>query len=215
MNSDGPMNLEEIQDAILLEETKPTHEALERWVALYPQHRAELVEFFATWAEQAAIPDETAIDEKKISSRLVSHALNLMYQQTATPPATTQPVAAVEEGVTRLSKAIAQRGMSESAFAAQCNLDGRLVAKLDRRLIRPSSIPKLLVRLVANVLELRDAVVERLFAAEPIPLHSYKAKKQPELKTEDFLNAVQTSGLPPDAKAEWARAVEAEKKGAT
>ena len=63
MNSDGPMNLEEIQDAILLEEAKPTHDALERWVTLYPQYRADLVEFFATWAEQAAIPDETAIDE--------------------------------------------------------------------------------------------------------------------------------------------------------
>lgn len=208
MNSDGPMNLEEILDTIMHKEAKPTHEALERWVALYPLHKADLVEFFATWAEQSAIPDETAIDEEKISSRLVSHALNLVYRQTAAEPA-----AVVDAEVTRLSKAIAQRGITEAEFAARCNLDGRLVAKLDRRLIRPGSIPALLVRLVSEVLRLRDAVVQRLFAAEPIPLHSYKAKKQPELKTEEFLDAVQGSGLSPDAKAEWARTVESERKG--
>jgi hypothetical protein len=202
------MNLEEILDTIMYKEAKPTHEALERWVALYPQHKADLVEFFATWAEQATVPDETAIDEEKISSRLVSHALNLAYHQTAAEPA-----AVVDTEVTRLSKAIAQRGISEAEFASHCNLDARLVAKLDRRLIRPGSIPALLVRLVSEVLRLRDAVVQRLFAAEPIPLHSYKAKKQPELKTEEFLDAVQGSGLSPDAKAEWIRTVESERKG--
>lgn len=207
MKSDEPMNLEEILDTVMLKEAKPTHEALERWVALYPQLKAELAEFFATWAEQVSIPDETAIDEEKISSLLVSHALNVVYRQTAAEPAVVADAEA-----TRLSKVIAQRGMTEAEFAAQCNLDGRLVAKLDRRLIRAASIPALLIRLVARVLELRDAVVERLFAAQPIPLHSYKAKKQPELKTEDFLDAVRSSGLPPEAKAAWARAIEAEKK---
>lgn len=208
MNSNEPMNIEEILDTIILKEAKPTHEALERWVALYPQHKAELAEFFATWAEQAVIPDETVIDEEKISNRLVSHALNLVYQQTAAAP-----VAVVDTEVTRLSKAIVQRGISEEEFADRCRLDRRLVAKLDRRLIRPSSIPALLVRLVAGVLQLRNAIVERLFAAEPIPLHSYKSKKQPELKTEDFLDAVQASDLSPDVKAEWARAVESERRG--
>ena len=208
MNNNEPMNIEEILDTIILKEAKPTHEALERWVALHPQHKAELVEFFATWAEQAVIPDETVIDEEKISSRLVSHALNLVYQQTAAAP-----VAVAGTEVTRLSKAIAQRGISEEEFADRCRLDRRLVAKLDRRLIRPPSIPALLVRLVAGVLQLRDAIVERLFAAEPIPLRSYKSKKQPELKTEDFLDAVQASDLSPEAKAEWVRAVESERKG--
>jgi hypothetical protein len=200
------MSLEEILDTIMLREPKPTHEALERWVARFPQHADGLAEFFATWAEQVSIPDETAIDEEKISSKIVSQALNIVYGQTAAVSADAE--------VTRLSKAITQRGMTEIEFAAQCNLDGRLVAKLDRRLIRASSVPALLVRLVAKVLELRDSVVERLFAAQPIPVHSYKANKQPELKTEDFLDAVRTSGLPPEAKAAWASAVEAERKGA-
>lgn len=209
MNSNGTMNLEEILDTIVASEPKPTHTALEHWIARYPQHRDDLIEFFATWAEQAAIPDETEIDEKKISSRLVSHGLNLMPRQAAA-----DPVPAAGESVTRLSKAIAQRGLTEAEFAAQCNLDGRLVAKLDRRLIRAASIPALLVRLVAKVLVLRDAVVEALFAAQPIPAHSYKAKKQPEVKTEDFLDAVRSSNLAPDAKAAWERAIEAEKREA-
>lgn len=99
MNSKEPITIEEILDTIMLKEAKPTHEALERWVARYPQHKAELVEFFATWAEQAVIPDETVIDEEKISSRLVSHALNLVYQQTAAAP-----VAVVGTEATRLSE---------------------------------------------------------------------------------------------------------------
>ena len=50
-----------------------------------------------------------------------------------------------------------------------------------------------------------------MVAGEPIPLHSYKAKKQPEVKVEDFADAVRASNLPTDAKAAWLEAVAAER----
>jgi hypothetical protein len=48
------------------------------------------------------------------------------------------------------------------------------------------------------------------FMVDPIPLHSYKAKERPTVKTEDFIDAVRSSTLSDEAKAEWIEAVAAE-----
>ncbi len=77
MNSDTPMTLEEILDTIMFEEAEPNYGALQKWVARYPEHKAELAEFFAVWAEQAATSDKARIGERRVTSRLLRHSLDL------------------------------------------------------------------------------------------------------------------------------------------
>jgi hypothetical protein len=67
--------VEEVLDAILLEEATPTYEALARWCERYPEYRDELAKFFATWGEQESISQDVEIDEDRLASIGVSHAL--------------------------------------------------------------------------------------------------------------------------------------------
>lgn len=83
------MTLEDILDDIVLQESEPTHEALLRWCSQYPEHREELASFFATWAVQKEPADRPAIDEERVAGRMVSHALNLLYQHAHAPAAET------------------------------------------------------------------------------------------------------------------------------
>jgi hypothetical protein len=76
---------EDVLDALMLEEPKPSYEALLRWTQRYPQYREALTEFFAVWgvqAVQAELPDEdVAIDEERLVEKGVSHALEIARRQ--------------------------------------------------------------------------------------------------------------------------------------
>lgn len=75
------MEINDLLDAIMLEESEPSHEALTRWREKFPEHRDRLASFFAIWAIQKHQPKQTEVDEEKIASRLVSHARNIMRNQ--------------------------------------------------------------------------------------------------------------------------------------
>ncbi len=212
MNKEHTTPFEEVIDEIMLEESEPSHEVLMRWIARYPDHREALTRFFATWAVQEASPKEKPVDEALAGQRMVSEAMNLLYKQKAARAA-----AVSAEKAPRLCDAIKAQAMTEEEFEARCSLDHLIIAKLDRRLIRPASIPRrCLERMAAALGKVIDEVLA-IVGGNPIPLHSYKAKERPTVKTEDFIDAVRSSTLSNEAKAEWIEAVAAEdaKKGAS
>lgn len=211
MNRDHPTPLEEILDQIMMEESDPSYEVLTRWIARYPEHRDALTRFFATWAVQEATPEKVTVDEALAGQRMVSQAMNLLYQQKAARAA----AGAEPEKAPRLCDVLKAQGMSEEEFATRCALDELIVAKLDRRLIRLLSIPARCLKNVAAALGRGLEDVRAMFAGEPIPLHRYKARERPAVKVEDFVDAIRSSNLSADAKAEWIEAVAAENaKGA-
>ncbi len=197
--------IEEILDDLLLQEPEPSHEALMRWCDRYPEHREELTRFFATWAVQEELPRQVTVDKDGIARRMVSHALNIVHRQNAAR------TAAETAPVPRLSEAIASVGLSEEEFACRCGLDESIVLKLDRRLIRVASIPRVCLERMAAILKMCVQAIQDMLSGAPIPLRSYKARGQPAIKVEDFLAAVQASDLSEDVKDEWARAVAAER----
>ena len=81
-NRNDSTTLDDILDEIMLQELEPTHEELLRWCTQYPEHRDELARFFATWGAQNEGGERPTIDEDRVASRMVSHALNLLYQRT-------------------------------------------------------------------------------------------------------------------------------------
>lgn len=204
MNKEQYETFEDILDAIMLQEAEPSHQALMRWAARYPEHRDELARFFATWAVQKDEPKEATVDEARVGHRLVSHALNILHRQEAARVRTESAVAE------RLSDAITSRGVSEEGFAACCGLDASIVAKLDRRLIRIASIPRKCLERIAAALHCGIEAVRSMLAGDPISLQSYKARGRPAIKVEDFLDAVRASDLSEEAKAEWIQIVAAE-----
>lgn len=195
MTNNEAFELEDIQDEIVSTEHEPNHEALIRWSRQYPQHKEALTKFFAIWAVQLAKGKQPEVNEARIGSRMVSHALNLIHNQKAENNAVLQEL--------RLCKIIRLSGVAEDEVMAKCHLDETLIAKLDRRLIRLASIPATLFQCLAELIRVSVNDITMALAGAPIPLSSYKAKGKPSLKQESFLEAVAASELTDDAKKEW------------
>ena len=206
MSDKHTTNFDEILDELLLRESEPSHEILMKWCIRYPEHREAFSRFFATWAVQDELPEQITIDETGIAHRMVSHALNILHRQNAARAATSE-----DEPVPRLSEAIASSGLTEEEFACRCGLDESIVLKLDRRLIHVVSIPRVCLERMAAALGRCVDAIEQMLAGAPIPLRVYKARGQPTIKVEDFLDAVRASDLSDEAKSEWVKTVVAEK----
>jgi DNA-binding MarR family transcriptional regulator len=77
------LSFDDILNDLMLEEDKPSHEALVRWQERYPQFRQALADFFETWADQEArshvpMPD---IDEERVVQRGVEYAMEILRKQ--------------------------------------------------------------------------------------------------------------------------------------
>jgi len=84
------MSLEDVLDALMLEEQEPSHAALVRWSKRYPQYRNELTRYFATWSMQrlrAEQPEQVIVDEEKLAARTVRYARHLARRQGRLVPA--------------------------------------------------------------------------------------------------------------------------------
>ena len=82
--------LEDVLDAVMLEEPKPSYAALLRWTERYPQYRDALADFFATWALQdarAQQPQQVRIDEDRLVEKGVDYAMEILRRQGRVLPA--------------------------------------------------------------------------------------------------------------------------------
>lgn len=204
MNNQPHTPMEDVIDEIMLEENTPSHAALMRWAARYPEHRDALTRFFATWAMQETSKEKVTVDETLAGERMVSKALNILYQQTAPSPSPAELVKPL-----RLCRAIKAHGLTEKEFAARCDLDDSLVDKLDLR--RIPNIPRRLYQLVSVALGLAIDVIRDMCVGEPVAAAANMAKGKPVIRTEEFLDAVRASDLPEELKAKWIETVAAEK----
>src|SRR5207249_11615899 len=78
------VSFEDVLDALMIEEPKPSYEALLRWSERYPQYQKELADFFATWGVQAFHAEHTEqvpMDEEHLVEKGVSHALEILRRQ--------------------------------------------------------------------------------------------------------------------------------------
>jgi hypothetical protein len=193
-----PVSIADVLDRILLEEPTPTHAALQRWIARYPEHREALASFFATWAVQEEAPDEgVVIDEARVGAAVLEHALAIL-----------------DRPAPRLSEIARTAGLSDAELGARCDLDAGLVTLLDRRLVRLASIP---ARLLARLGEALDRGVEDVrraldgpplaeavrqggaaFANAGVPVGA----PLPPIALE-FADVVRASALPEATKARW------------
>lgn len=198
--------LDDILDAVLVEESEPTYAALIRWSARYPEHGEALAEFFATWAVQAELPQETAADEERLASLTVSHALNILHERDVA--AKHEPKAS--SATPRLIATARAAGVSEEQLADRIGLDVGIVQKLD--LHRITDIPRACFERLARVLMTASDRVREMTTGPALVAAGtrYKAKKRPFVTTEHFADAIRTSSLAEEAKRYWLDVVDAE-----
>jgi hypothetical protein len=200
--------LEDVLDALMLEEPVPSYAALIRWSERYPQHREALASFFATWAVQAELPEETPVDEDRVANLGVSHAINVVdrrntKKQRATVVDTTGP---------RLIAISRTAGVSEDELVRRTGLDASIIAKLDLR--RLTGIPWLCFERLAAALHASVDLIRPLITGPPVIEAGvrYKAKRRPHPVSEDFADAIRTSALDEPSKRYWLEAAERERR---
>lgn len=194
--------LEDVLDALMYEESAPTHDTLMRWIQQYPEYRDALIKFFVTWAIQSDGLDEPVVDERSLATRTVSYALNAIHALHE----------ASEKQPDSLFDIAHRARVAPETLAAQTMLDDSIITKLSRRLI--TDVPQHCVDLLSIALSLGR---ERIFTmVTGPPLHAararFKARKKPSPVTEDFLTAVERSTLSPETQKFWATVVARERE---
>jgi len=195
--------LEDLLNAVMLEEKDPNYKTLLRWSKRYPEYREELARFFATWAIQMEIPMDTEVDESQLANLGVSRALNILHRQEEIETKATIK----EPQASRLLIACRRVGVSEEELASKVGLDASIITKLDLR--RLSDIPDLCVERIAEVLHRPIPFVRPLITGPPVVDRRvrYRSARKPEPKTEDFAAAVRSSSLPRTEQDFWLEAV--------
>jgi hypothetical protein len=190
------LTLDDVVEAIMVEEEEPAYDAMARWIARYPQFKKELVRFFGTWAIQAEqLEEPQTIDSESIASRGVSYALSLIDKRDA---------------VQSILDCARAASVSVEELAARTRLDDSILQKLNRRLI--TDVPQECIRRLAAALgKTHDFVGNLILGSPALVVVRYKAKTKPAAKQEDFATAIRLSSLPPDIKQHWLGIVAAEK----
>jgi hypothetical protein len=197
INHDG--ELEDILDALMLEETSPSYEALTRWSDRYPDYTDALAQFFAVWARQLDYEDEPVLqDDSSLTRRAVSYALDLMHRQDSlrkTPGS---------KGGLSLIKSARAAGLSLEEIARRTDLDISILRKLDRCLIQ-EPIPTLCLERLSSTLDVPVQLLRTMVTGPPMrgARVRHKAKGKPALVTESFADAIRNSSLPEVTRDFW------------
>jgi len=143
-------------------------------------------------------------------------------QERAAPPATAAQVAAVAAIARRTLAQVApplslrQRGqlagLSLRELAARVGLSSDILFKIDRRVVRPETVPGALVRELAGALDCtREAIRAALAGSGPVTAGAfYHAAQAPQVGQQTFAEAVASSvTLAPPDRARWLAAAQA------
>jgi hypothetical protein len=192
------LTLDDVLEMIMIEEEEPSYDTMNRWIARYPQYKAELVGFFGTWAIQSEETEESPpIDSEALASRGVSYALNLIDKR---------------EAAQSLLKRARLAYLSVEQLAAQTRLDDSILQKLNQRLV--TDVPQECVRRLAVALgETLECICQFISGTPVLAGARYKAKRKPAPVQEDFLTAIRHSSLSEDDRKDWVGIVAAEKSG--
>jgi hypothetical protein len=192
------LTLDDVLEAIMIEEGEPSYEAMNRWIARYPEYRSQLASYFATWAIQAEeTEDPLPVDSEALASRGVSYALNLLNERDRTH--------------SLLERARASN-LSEKQLGEKTQLDDSMLQKLNRHLI--VDIPQECIRRLAEAVGETLEHVRLCISGDPVLStgRRFKAKKgHLGSEQEDFLTAVERSDLADHLKQEWISIVRTEK----
>ena len=197
--------LEDVLQAYALAEPGPGYDALSEWVRRYPQFERELTEFTASWTIMQVMPASPQLEESVNEERLVLRAISILENVlhtigttgTAAAPFQSSMLAqpTSEHPLTGLVDEGKRLHLSLEQLAEQCDMGKALVRKLDRRLIRPTSMPVQAIERLAQALH-RSAsrIAEYLAGAARFAAGAqYKSERAPILaEPESFFDAVRS-----------------------
>jgi len=187
--------LDEVLADIATLPAAPVGSDLREWINRYPQFKTEIIDFVTDLAdmETFAAPVTTTNDEVDlIVNRTMSRVQQIMDEEKQTSP------------LTDLLMDIKAAGHDLDSFQRQVGIDRSLLTCLANRFVRPSTIPYLLISLIATALNRRiEAVREYFLLPMQINAAAYKSKKPPRPQQQDFSVLIGYADLDEIKKSEW------------
>jgi len=174
---------EDVLDEMLFERGAPTVDTVAIWAALYPEHRASLIEFAASWAEDTHLPLVRTDDVRQRS--IVVKTINRFRAATAPAAPST------------LSALAASAGKTMDDVAQGLGIDASVISKLNARRIEPRTIGSVLVARLAKLLQTDAASVIATWTGAPAPLAAAAFLRRPvTLPRETLKDALLKAGAP-------------------
>lgn len=209
MKSDTNLTFDDVVTFLLEEDVTSTHDNLVVWTQRYPQFADELADYFAEWAVQEEADDDGISDARSehFTNVGVSHALNLLHTRKQEVPLVRAP----ETKAMSLAQLCKRAGRTLASLGQHVRLDEETVMKLDLCRIVLDTIPRVLIDRVATALGTLPSEIWSVLSAPPRATSKgalQKSRHRPQIKTESFEEAIRSSTLPPEQKAEWLRSLD-------
>ena len=197
--------LDNILDAYVTEVETPNLEVLKEWIRKYPQYQRELTDFTIAWIQMEELRPINR--DKTDHDTLVLRAMSVVQNLYRIGEQKSVPSQSAKNPIEKLVAEAETQGFSQDQFAAQLKLSVGLLWKLDRRLIKYSSIPVELIENIAGALRRGLQVVAEYFQRSPTLATNarYKAKQQPQVsEPTNFFDEVRSdTELSNENRAYW------------
>lgn len=197
-------SLEDVLNDYMASTEHPSKEGLVEWIRRYPHYTKELAEFTTNWLvlETAGVSTEGAdIDEEALIARGMEVVHGILNKN---PPREQE---AKGKPIVNLMEEAGDQGLTQTGFATALGLGSQTLSKLNRGLIRATSIPAELISLIAELIERSPSTVSDFFEGGPrLPMGAeYRATRRPMVgDQQDFFDAVRgDTTIDDEDKAFW------------
>lgn len=202
MTKDNQLStLEDVLNAYMAANTERSRDVLAEWIRRYPQYEHELTKFTVNWSLATWLPptpDRREVDEETLVLRGMSVVQDVLHNlKIDQNPADEKP------SIEGLQTEGSTLGLSLSQLADRAKLSIPIVRKLDRRLIRYTSVPLEVIENLANAIQCSVFLVARYLQHKPTfaPGARYRSEQIPVLsEPESFFDAVRNDRT---MKDEW------------
>lgn len=195
----------DVLDAYVEAVKEPNHADLVGWIRRFPQYERELTDFTVSWSRIAHLPpsDVVQVDEETLVLRGMSIVRNLVH-------AHQQGAVAAQVKVPTISGLLIEGGrvgLKLRSLADAVGMSPALVRGIDRRLIRPTSIPDEVFQAFARALRCAPEAVARYLDGPPrfATGAQHRADETPALAEQrDFFAAVRDdTSLSDERRVRW------------
>jgi hypothetical protein len=154
------LSFDEVLELLLMQESSPDYEVLEKWQALYPKYRKELARYFATWAIQEDQTAPSVLDKARLVAEGRKRVMDMLRKEGRIVPADKiEPLSQFDQLVLTAVYLLHGEGDSASITEKISEMTGREVVQettalalngLQQRLLVDSWVPDTEVELDAE-----------------------------------------------------------------
>lgn len=192
--SDPTQTLDEILNEVASRPAPPNQTEIRAILARFPEHKSEIIDFVTAWIELDCTRDareSTDVDVDRVVNRTMSRVMQVLHERAEARP------------ISNLSGSIRVAGHDLKSFERAVGIDRSILTLLESRLIRPATIPALLVDRIASALGRTADSVRAYLVLPPQTATAYMSTRPPRVTQEEFAEALRNSKLSKTDQSRW------------